>query len=166
MYMHSFDLWVYAFLLVALTEASDVFDEAELAVGFVEDDSWLEVRKKNNKINGFSKLLTTSVFVVVIVVVAVVEKVSSLIDNIMLKSFLHESRNNVTRVDLFKKKERISLIETEKENSILSDGMVMYVNERSLFLFFFFFFFFSISFSNRSSYSTTSMYIIISCFVR
>ncbi len=39
-----------------------------------------------------------------IVVVVVVGKVSSLIDNIMLKSFLHESRNNVTRVDLFKKK--------------------------------------------------------------
>jgi len=57
-------------------------------------------------------------------------------------------------------KKNITLIEKEK-NRILSDGMVMYVNERSLSLFFF-----SIAFSNRSSFSTTSMYIIISCFVR
>jgi hypothetical protein len=39
MYMHSFDLWVSVFLLLVVSEASDVFGEAELAVEFVEDDS-------------------------------------------------------------------------------------------------------------------------------
>lgn len=61
-----------------------------------------------------------------------------------------------------KKIERIFHRNTKKRFSILNDGMVMYVNERSLF----FLFFFSIYFSNRSSFSTTSMHIIISCFVR
>lgn len=38
MYMHSFDLWAYAFLLVEMMEASDGFVEAELVAELVDFD--------------------------------------------------------------------------------------------------------------------------------
>lgn len=38
MYMHSFDLWAYAFLSVEMMEAFDESDEAELDVELVEFD--------------------------------------------------------------------------------------------------------------------------------
>ncbi len=65
------------------------------------------------------------------------------------------------QIQMYVLKKNTTLIEKEKKHSILSDGMVMYVNERSPYIFF------SPSLFLIALLSRPhQMYIIISCFVR
>ncbi len=65
------------------------------------------------------------------------------------------------QIQMYVLKKNTTLIEKEEKNSILSDGMVMYVNERSPYIFF------SPSLFLIALLSRPhQMYIIISCFVR